>query len=226
MVKPIVAYWDFRGRGEPIRYLLHYKKVDFEDKRYPNDAVGFQEWQKDKFSLGFDFPNLPYYIDGDIKLTQSIAIMRYLGNKLGLDGKTDEEKRRVLVAEQQSVDFRQKLRSFAMVNEYESAGKDEFLKSVQPMFQLWEKFLGDREFLAGDDVTYVDFLVFEFLDSYRLYHETILDDYPSVKAYFSRIKNLSELQEYIKSPIRTPWPIFGPTAKFGGRGDPPKHLSF
>ncbi|GBN57164.1 Glutathione S-transferase Mu 1 [Araneus ventricosus] len=224
MGKPILGYWDLRGRGEPIRYLLHYKEVDFEDKRYPADAVGFEEWQRDKFSLGFDFPNLPYYIDGDIKLTQSIAIVRYLGNKLGLDGKTDEQKRRVLVAEQQSVDFRDKLRAFVVGSEYEKTGKEAFLKSVQPMFQLWEKFLGDRKFLAGDDVTYVDFLVLENLDYYRLFHETILDDYPSVKAYFGRMKNLPELQEYKKSPVCRPWPIFGPMAKFGGGGDPPKHL--
>ncbi|KAF8777973.1 Glutathione S-transferase like protein [Argiope bruennichi] len=188
MGKPIVAYWDLRGRGEPIRYLLHFKRVDFEDKRYPADVEGFQEWQKDKFNLGFDFPNLPYYIDGDIKLTQSIAIMRYLGQKLGLDGKTDEQKRRVLVAEQQSVDFRNKLRSYVMEKEYETTGKDEFLKSVEPMFQQWEKLLEERKFLAGNDVTYVDFL------------------------------------EYMKSPVRKPWPIFGPSAKFGGGGDPPKHL--
>ena len=29
-------------------------------------------WFDNKFSLGFDFPNLPYFIDGDIKLTQVI----------------------------------------------------------------------------------------------------------------------------------------------------------
>ncbi|CAL1275165.1 unnamed protein product [Larinioides sclopetarius] len=224
MGKPILGYWDLRGRAESIRYVLHYKKVDFEDKRYPMDPEGFQQWQKDKFSLGCDFPNLPYYIDGDIKLTQSIAIMRYLGNKLGLEGKTDEEKRRVLVAEQQSVDFRDKLRSYVVGNEYEITGKEEFLKGVQPVFQLWEKFLGDRKFLAGGDVTYVDFLVLENLDYYRLFHETILDDYPSVKAYFSRMRNLPELQEYRKSPVRRAWPLFGPMAKFGGGGDPPKHL--
>ncbi|KAF8777974.1 Glutathione S-transferase Mu 3 like protein [Argiope bruennichi] len=224
MVKPILCYWDLRGRGEPLRFLLHYKKVDFEDKRYPANAEGFQEWQKDKFSLGFDFPNLPYYIDGDIKLTQSIAIMRYLGMKHGLDGKTDEQKRRVLMAEQQSVDFRDKLRAFVVGSEYETTKKEEFLKGVQPMFQQWEKCLEGRKFLAGDDVTYVDFLVMENLDYYRLFHETILDDYPSVKAYLSRMKNLPELQGYMKSPTRKPWPLFGPMAKFGGGGEPPKHL--
>ncbi|GBM14908.1 hypothetical protein AVEN_45698-1 [Araneus ventricosus] len=92
------------------------------------------------------------------------------------------------------------------------------------MFEQWEKFLGERKFMAGDEIFYPDFLVFEALDHYRLYHESILDDYPSLKAYFNRMKNLPELQEYLGSSTRKAWPIFKPTAKFGGSGDPPKHL--
>ncbi|CAL1275161.1 unnamed protein product [Larinioides sclopetarius] len=224
MAKPMLGYWELRGRAEPIRYLLYYKKVDFEDKRYTADATGYKEWQKDKYSIGLDFPNLPYYIEGNLKLTQSIAIIRYLGFQHGLIAKTDEQQRRTLVAEQQSVDFREKLKSFAEGDEYEKTGKEEFLKSVQPMLQQWEKFLENRKFIVGDDITYVDFMVYEAFDLYRLYHEAILNDYPFLSAYFNRMKNLPGLQDYINSSIRKPWPIFTPKAKFGGRGDPPKHL--
>ncbi|GIX96614.1 glutathione S-transferase class-mu 26 kDa isozyme 51 [Caerostris darwini] len=78
MTKPILGYWDIRGIAEPIRFLLHYKQIDFVDKRY---AFGTDDWQNDKLALGLDFPNLPYFIDGDVKLTQSITIMRYLAEK-------------------------------------------------------------------------------------------------------------------------------------------------
>lgn len=44
------------------------------------------EWLADKPNLGLAFPNLPYLIDGDVKLTQSLAIMRYLARKAGLFG--------------------------------------------------------------------------------------------------------------------------------------------
>ncbi|CAG0910166.1 unnamed protein product, partial [Darwinula stevensoni] len=56
--------------------------------------------------LGLDFPNLPYYIDGDVKLSQSLSIIRHLGRKHGLYGQTEEEQCRQDMAEQQHVDLK------------------------------------------------------------------------------------------------------------------------
>ena len=44
-------------------------------------------WFDHKFSYGLDFPNLPYYMDGQTKLTQTHAIMRYIARKHDLCGK-------------------------------------------------------------------------------------------------------------------------------------------
>jgi hypothetical protein len=38
-------------------------------------------------SLGLPFPNLPYLVDGDTKLTQSTAILRHIGREYGLCGR-------------------------------------------------------------------------------------------------------------------------------------------
>lgn len=42
-----------------------------------------------KNTLGFEFPNLPYLIDGDVRITQSMAILRYIARKAGLLGVPD-----------------------------------------------------------------------------------------------------------------------------------------
>ena len=65
---------------------LHYTDSKVEDHVY-----AFQErekWQEAKSTnkLGLPFPNLPFYVDGDTKLTQSDAILRHLGRKHGLYG--------------------------------------------------------------------------------------------------------------------------------------------
>ncbi|KAL1480293.1 hypothetical protein MTO96_051158 [Rhipicephalus appendiculatus] len=87
---PVLGYWDLRGLGQPIRNLLVYKGVDFTDKRYkfgPAPDYDRGEWLREKYTLGLRFPNLPYYIDDDVRLTQSLAILRYLGRKHGLAAK-------------------------------------------------------------------------------------------------------------------------------------------
>lgn len=46
---------------QPIRLLLAYAGVEYEDKRYnigPAPEYDRSEWLADKFNLGLDFPNV------------------------------------------------------------------------------------------------------------------------------------------------------------------------
>ena len=83
--KLIIGYWDLRGLVAPIKYLLEHLNVQYEDKQYfyGEAETGFNKdsWFSVKNTLGFPFPNLPYLIDGDLKLTESHAIYRYKCNK-------------------------------------------------------------------------------------------------------------------------------------------------
>ena len=70
--------------------ILKYLDVDHEDIVYDNTTR--ETWMKEtKPNLGLDFPNLPYYKDGNLKLSQSLTIMRHLGRKYGLYGNSEEE---------------------------------------------------------------------------------------------------------------------------------------
>ena len=40
-----------------------------------------EAWLIEKFRIGLDFPNLPYFIDGDVKVTESKSIMKYIAKK-------------------------------------------------------------------------------------------------------------------------------------------------
>lgn len=75
----ILGYWGIRGRGQVLRLLLAYTGAEWTEKKYfsPNDWKGIG---KDQTSLGLTFPNLPYLIHEDFKLTESRAIMNYIIN--------------------------------------------------------------------------------------------------------------------------------------------------
>ncbi|CAG7830666.1 unnamed protein product, partial [Allacma fusca] len=84
--KPVLGYWNIRGFAQPNRLLLKYLGVNYEDKRYyhggPPDYSN-DDWLQVKFSLGLDFPNIPYWIDDKVKLTESRAVFRYLARTYG-----------------------------------------------------------------------------------------------------------------------------------------------
>ena len=93
--KVIHGYWAFRGRGQISRLLLAYSGAVWEDLNY---TVRDNWFLKDKHELGFDFPNLPYLIDGDFKVTESRAIQKYIIRKYGkfeLLGKDVKDEARV-----------------------------------------------------------------------------------------------------------------------------------
>jgi hypothetical protein len=53
-----------------VRLLLEYTGTKYEDKKLacgPAPTFDRSAWTDQKFSLGLDFPNLPYYIDEEVR---------------------------------------------------------------------------------------------------------------------------------------------------------------
>ena len=74
--KPRLGYWNIRGLVNPIRLLLGYLEVDFDETLYdPGDP---ESWFSVKETLGLALPNIPYLFDGDVQVTEHTAIMQYL----------------------------------------------------------------------------------------------------------------------------------------------------
>ena len=100
-VVPTLGYWALRGKGAQIRHLLAYVGVEYENKEYEivetEDGINRDAWLDVKFTLGLPFPNVPHFIDGDYKLTESKAIMKYIAKKHqpGLLGQSAEELGRI-----------------------------------------------------------------------------------------------------------------------------------
>ncbi|XP_075396406.1 glutathione S-transferase Mu 2-like isoform X2 [Tenrec ecaudatus] len=148
----ILGYWDVRGLAHCIRLLLEYTDSDYEEKTYIYGGApdyDKSQWLNEKFKLGFDFPNLPYLIDGPHKITQSNAILRYLGRKHNLCGEAEEAKIRVDIMENQAMDTRMDLARVCYSPDFEKL-KPQYLEALPGKIKLYSQFLGKQPWFAGD----------------------------------------------------------------------------
>ena len=215
---PILGYWNTRGLAQPIRYLLKYSGVQFEDKRYEfGEGTTFEEWDTIsqnwypiKYTLDLDFPNLPYYIDGDVKLSQSVAILRYLGHKYGLFATDGNSLVRQDLVEQQIQDLKTAfMRLLFNKADYEKS-KPIFINETLPKhLELLSKFLGTNEWLVGK-LTYVDFLAYETFDWLRQFSPESFEKFDNLVQYLKRFESLPAISAYINSDEFKSWPLFGP----------------
>ena len=207
---PILGYWNLRGRAQSIRYLLKYAGVQFLDKRYP---IG-EGWPQEKNSLGLDFPNLPYYIDGDIKLSQTLTILRYLSRKHDLVAKDEPTLIRQELAEQQILTMAENFLPAVGKKDWEQR-KDKYIsETLVPQLNLFNKFLGSKDWLTPK-LSYVDFMAYETLDWFRLFSPESLVKFPTLEQYLTRFESLDRIKQYRSSPEYKDWPLFNAWAKWG-----------
>ena len=68
----VLGYWKMRGLAQPIRFLLAYLDVHYEEKIFELGAAptySTMAWTSVKDSLELDFPDSPYFIDEQVRVT-------------------------------------------------------------------------------------------------------------------------------------------------------------
>merc|ERR1712062_437859 len=208
MAPIVLGYWDTRGLAQPIRMLLEYAGADWKDEQYScGHAPDYDKtcWFGIKDTLGFDYPNLPYLIDGHIKITQSNAILRYLGRKFELDGKTEEDRVQVDIMLENAMDFRNGFVRLCYNPKFDEM-KEGFLKNLPGTLEKFSNYLGDRKFFAADYVTFPDFHMYEMLYSHRLLAPELVNKHANLVAFIERFEKLPKIGEFLKSD-KSPGPM-------------------
>ena len=95
----VLGYFDgLRGgpRGNATKFLLNYCGVKYTDRKFPL-GDGQKMWKAYKATGEVPFANLPYLIDGDFKITETLAVQQYICAKWKpeLLGSTPAEKAKI-----------------------------------------------------------------------------------------------------------------------------------
>lgn len=233
--KILLGYWDIRGLAQPIRLLLAYAGADFEERRYTTIAASDfdkSEWALEKANnkLNLAFPNLPYLVDGSVKLSQSHAIMRYLGRKFNLIGTTEIELAHCELVEQQIADLRTAFMklcyspSFERLQEGTCSKADclgvlngGFIDRFAHMLQEISAFLGERKWFLNEKLTYVDFLAYELLFQMYVWNSSVFKNVTNLTDFITRFEALPQISAYMKTDSYIKWPFNNIMASYGSR---------
>lgn len=198
--------------------MLTYAGEDFEDILYEQgDGPEFsrEAWTSVKESVGLDFPNLPYYMDDDVKMTQSNTIVRYIAGKYDLLGKTKEEKVKCDMMLENAMDFRNGTVRLCYNPDYVNLKDAYFERLMKVVFPGFEKFLGDKSWFAhGEEVTACDFPMYELLDQHLLMKPGCLDEFPKLTAFHKRFAELPKIKAYLENLSYIPMPVNNKVAMF------------
>lgn len=209
--KLLLSYWNVRGRTQPIRYFLEYLGLPYEEKRYTLE--NWQEWfVNDKPKSKSDFPNLPTLQDGDTFVTETDAIFHYLAHKANKPetvGKIEDQVK-LLTTRGVTYDIAHELGNAAYKKEYADLIGDVFEKKVNPKLNHYNNYLENRKYLAGDYITFYDFVLYEGLEIVTLHRKDGLDNFKNVLSYKARIADLDCMKNYFKSERYIHRPFYGP----------------
>ena len=87
---------------------------------------------------------------------------------------------------------------------------EECLKQLEEVYQ----YLGDKQFLTGDEVCLADFVLYEHCNfAQRLTEGKTWERYPKLEAHNQRMSNLPGLKEYLNSERMHDQPYVFPVAR-------------
>ena len=196
--KPTLGYWAIRGLASQIRYQMVYLGIDYAEVLYEQgDAPDYDRscWIDVKDKLGLRFPNLPYFVDGESRLTDPSAIMKFISYKYGpeLIGTTPAQMGKVEMVAQIVTDLKGAVTMPCYTQGDRVAITMSLLEKVKPLVN----YLGENQYLCGNNVTYVDFIFFELCDFMDWISQGMLyERNPTLQAYHNRVKSLPRLAEF------------------------------
>ena len=169
------------------------------------------------------FPNLPYLLDGEVAISQSNTILKYLGRKYNLLGEPSSAYLIDLVLDEMA-DFDKQVtgpcyRDFASLKP--------FCEQALPgVLTHWARLLGDKGYLTGlagpssDVLTVADLKLYETLRKLRIIEAekmigtSALAAFPSLLGFLDRVEGTPALKTYMASDAFLARPLNNAHAQF------------
>ncbi|XP_057622452.1 glutathione S-transferase alpha-2-like isoform X3 [Chionomys nivalis] len=196
--KPVLHYWNARGRMECIRWLLAAAGVEFEEK-FIEAPADMEKLIKDGSLMFQQVPMVE--IDG-MKLVQTRAILNYIATKYDLYGKDAKERALIDMYTEGIADLAEMIMQLVKLPPDQREAKISLIKDKTKNRYLpaYEKVLKShgQDYLVGNRLTRVDIHLLEVLLYVEELDSSLLDSFPLLKDLKSRISSLPNVKKFLQ----------------------------
>ena len=193
-----LTYFNFRGRAEPLRFILAQAGIAYEDKR-----VEGEEWSKVKPATPTGhLPTLE--VEGKV-LFGSLPIARFLAERFGLAGANDLENAQLGGYMDLLIDFLQKIYPWRYeTDETKKAAiwdtiRNEHIPHYWGLISKWiESNSSDDGWIFGNNPTYIDFYIYCYTELITAVDSEAFKEFPAVLKNRAAVESLPNIAKWIK----------------------------
>mmetsp|Transcript_16772 Transcript_16772/g.28531 ORF Transcript_16772/g.28531 Transcript_16772/m.28531 type:complete len:197 (+) Transcript_16772:46-636(+) len=187
---PKIFYWGIKARAQLAVLIGQFATDGFEWEQSP-------DWPGMKPETPFG--QLPYLVDGDVKIAQSNAIARYLARKYNLQGESDADfgLSESLIEEQSDLLTLVFTANYSDNKEeaYNKVFSETYPKQLEYLENLLQNDFFTTELTAGSLAIFSAFNIALDLES------SLLDKFPKLKAFYDRVAALPQIKGYLDQNI-------------------------
>ena len=199
------------GRGEPIRLTLAGKELDWECL-----PIDYGAMKKDR--EGFPCGQAPRFVDDEVDMVQSNAILRHLGRKYDLYGSNLKENAQVDMIIETVESIKGKYLTLVYTDNLEDTSKDAYWKTHLDLDSiegrnsgahfayldaLVKKLSGDGPFALGSTWSIADIVVFDIVDRHiNIWGDDFKTGYPDLTALHEAVAAIPGIKAYLASDRR------------------------
>ncbi|XP_072264541.1 glutathione S-transferase 3-like [Pyxicephalus adspersus] len=194
--KPVLHYFNGRGKMESIRWALAAVGVEFEEKLFETK----DDYQKLLKSGDLLFQQVPMVeIDG-MKLVQTKAILSYIAGKYNIYGKNTKERACIDVYVEGTTDLMGLIMTSFFLDEAEKKKQFDLIKqrALNRYFPVYEKALEKDEYLVGKTLSLADVHLLEAILATEELHPDVLQSFPNLQAFKARISSVPTIKKFLE----------------------------
>ena len=197
-MRMILHYLPVRARGEPIRMILAYGRIPYDDV-----IISFENWATAKADkVRFPFGQVPAMtLPSGLNIAQSGAITRYVAKLANIYPEDPERAAKADMIQELGMEMNPinpVLNWFPVDSDSYNSMHTSYFAAFAGRMEAVVAVLGNDKYFGGDNQPcHADFILFHLLDVTTTVKPDALESFPVLQRWMADMNAIPQLQEYL-----------------------------